>query len=896
MTVDIASTKMRRPPVQASAIQRQRLHDRLDEDLELPITLVSAPAGFGKSTLVSQWLESVESPFAWLSLDERDSDLRGFLAHFVAAVNTAFVDALPTVSTIVEAVELPTSQSLASHMLLELDELDGQLVLVLDDYHVIGSSPANDLMTDLLQDPPVRMHLVLVSRRDPPLPMATLRGHGQLNELRMNDLRFTQSETRAYLEHELDGEVTAEAVASVTKRTEGWPVGVRLAARALRSGGGETNATASLSPFDERLVRDFFITEVLDRQRPVIRRHMLASSVLERFCAPLCEAIVDDPGSGKDFVDTVEREELFVSALGGEPRWFRYHDLIRDLLRDRLVVEEGLDGVASIHRAASGWLEAEGHLGEAIDETIAAGDIQTAGTLVARYGRQLDDGQNWPSVEALLQKIPREAIDADPALLVLEGWMLGNGYYRLRQMVDVLQRAAALIDRTPLSAELKNWVLGSIEALEGAFVDWMGGDRDRGVQRLGRACELLADEPDRSRTFAMMTRVAALQSTGDYAGAVALADSTIEDERFRGFPSVTFWSLSWAGWLQLDLETSSQHAAALLLDGERLHNADSITFGHYFLGTVAYARNQLSDAERRLGATADMRYRARPIVHAQSSFALALTHLAQQRPEQADSVADEAIAFALHAASEQLLLAAEALRAEVDLRLGRLNEAVLWADRVQVGPPNQSYLFYEPAVTLVSVLLAEGGDAARSKATDVLAEQEAFATRYHNHPALVRFGGLRALAREAEGDEAGALDALRTAVIRSQPSGAVRLLADLGPGLVGLLNRLEVEGETLAHVGAILGALEQTTAAGAFPQTTDAAPSVAGSAHVSRLTDREISILVLLDRRLTNKEIARELTISPTTVKKHAVNLYAKLHVHGRREAVAKARALGYLT
>ncbi|MDH3227850.1 MAG: LuxR C-terminal-related transcriptional regulator, partial [Thermoleophilia bacterium] len=439
---------------------------------------------------------------------------------------------------------------------------------------------------------------------------------------------------------------------------------------------------------------------------------------------------------------------------------------------------------------------------------------------------------------------------------------------------------------------------GSIEALRAAYVELVGGNAEAAVRRAARANRLLSAEDNRNLSFALVVQTVALQASGHLQAALDLAQSTIEDERFRSqrwnwAPSA--WSLPYVGWLETDLRLQCQYASALWRQGQDRQLPDTIAHGCYFLGIAAYERNELLDAEEHLSTLVDAKYEVRPIVYLNGAFALALCHQARGEPAEATRVIDAAMGFALDGVGDFLMPAVEAFQSELSMRQGRWAEAAQWAERVDPYPPRWQYMFYEPVVTLAKALLAQGSEAADDRAAELLERYEAFAESLHIRPLLIQLLGLRAIACEAQGDDQRALQALGRAISLSLPGGAVRFLADLGPALVGPLNRLDAAGEELAHVGSILAAIAPHGGEGRSREGGAVGRLGVPVSGSETLTERELEVLTLLDRRLSNKEIARELMIAPSTVKKHTISLYQKLHVSGRREAAEKARALGYL-
>jgi LuxR family maltose regulon positive regulatory protein len=371
-------TKLHKPQISPDLVPRPRLVERLRRGLDRKLTLISAPAGFGKTTLACMWLQDCARPAAWLSLDENDSDLRVFLSYFVAAVQTVFPDACPTTLGVLRAPHLPPLDHMAITLVNEINDLPEPVILVLDDYHAIQDEAVHELVATLIGNLPRHAHLVLASRVDPPWPLALLRAGRQMMELRADDLRFTLDEAQAFLERVVGVDLTSEAVATLEGRTEGWIAALRLAALSMR---GETDHAAFVQSFKgtHRDLTDYLTTEVLSQQSQPIQDFLLRTSILDRFCAPLCDAILDDRRSTIDeeppsplsqaILDELDQANLFLVPLDYERRWYRYHHLFQDLLRRRLQAQLNAEELASLHSRASAWLRDNGLIEEALQGT-----------------------------------------------------------------------------------------------------------------------------------------------------------------------------------------------------------------------------------------------------------------------------------------------------------------------------------------------------------------------------------------------------------------------------------------------------------------------------------------------------------------------------------------------
>ncbi|MEI6450076.1 MAG: AAA family ATPase, partial [Actinomycetes bacterium] len=411
-------TKLYVPPPRPGVVARARLTERLNEGTHGRLTLVSAPAGFGKTTLVAEWAAGCGRPVAWLSLDQRDDDPSSFLTYLVAALRTIAPEIGSEAVAALQSPQPPPTESVLTTIVNEISTVPDDFVLILDDYHVLDSRPDDEALAFLLEHLPPRMHLVIATREDPRLPLARLRARGQLTELRAADLRFTPAEATAFLKRAAGLDLSADDVEALETRTEGWIAGLQMAAISLQ---GLPDAAGFIRSFtgSHRFVLDYLLEEVLQRQPVEVQTFLLRTSVLDRLCGPLCDAVLSSPtGSGDETLQAIERANLFIIPLDNERRWYRYHHLFGDLLRRRLGQSLPAEEVADLHFRASQWYERDGQLLEAFHHATAADDVERAERLIDSDGMNLHlRGVLMPILD-WLASLPGTVLDARPRLLV----------------------------------------------------------------------------------------------------------------------------------------------------------------------------------------------------------------------------------------------------------------------------------------------------------------------------------------------------------------------------------------------------------------------------------------------------------------------------------------------
>lgn len=896
----IRTTLLHRPPAPGGALVREDLLALLDAGLRCPATLIAAPAGYGKSVLVSQWCQRTDHATVWMSLAGPVDSLRDYLRYMAVGVRAILPEALSATARLVrDGAELPEELAITT-LANDLVVVPERLVIVLDDYHVIESAAVHRLMSELLHHPAASVHFMILSRRDPPLPLGALRVGGLLNELRMDDLRFTADQSAQLVGAELGRSLDADERRALDVSTEGWAAGLRLAVQAMRQGtsGGAVFGAAYL----DRGAQEYLVAEVLDQQSPDVLRYLVAASYFDRFSAELCDAAVGiDTGSasmtGTQFIDWLQRENLFVIPLDNAGQWFRFHHVFGRLLagwRSAQGERFGLDEL-ELHRAAARVLHEHGVVDEALRELARADDTDMLVELATTHGKRLVDADRWGDLAVLLAAVPADLFEQQPALLVLRAWLVGEHGGRYRELVDLLDRAEALLDDPVGTSPVVDDVRGQIAVLRGTYVRLNMGDFVGALEDADTAQRLLGDPPGRNLVYAYALSAMALANAGRYPEARRVLDSAIGSERFARWPmDPMIWVRPMLAWVEGAVRPLELGGQRLLAAGQRLENRSLIAYGHYFVGVSAYERNELTIADECLSEAIDIDFTIIELL-LHSTIALALTQHAAGRPAEAVQTGESMVQAMLDTRGDYNVPTAEAAMALLEFRSGRQPAALRWARAAESDPPRHRYMFFDRTPAMIEILLSSDADAARGRELLDRALRSPYGR--FNRPVNVKLLGLAAIDASRTGDIDRALTMLRRGVDQASDGGLVRSLADLGPDLVPILQRLDISGAGLDHVGAVLQAIDtgrvdagRRTDGGS---TGSATGTVAGQPG---LTKREVDILTLLAERYTNKEISRELFIAPATVKKHTVTLYEKLHVHGRREAVDKARALGYLT
>lgn len=876
MSGDLLQTKLYMSRPRPSLVPRPRLVARLNQGLHGKLTLISAPAGFGKTTLVTEWIAAGERPSAWLSLDEGDNNPARFLQYLVAALRTVAPEVGQAAADALQSPQPPPAQAILTPLINEIAAVPNPFLLVLDDYHEVESPPVDELLTFLLEHMPPSLHLVITTREDPTLPLARLRARAQLTELRAADLRFTVEETAVFLNQILGLNLSASAVAALEARTEGWIAGLQLASLSLQ--GHQAGTADFIDSFtgSHRFVLDYLIEEVLQQQPGNVQAFLLKTAVLNRLTGPLCDAVTGDD-NGQDMLESLERANLFLVSLDNERRWYRYHHLFADLLRQQLHQSAAEDDIAALHVRASEWFEANGRELEAFQHAAAANDVARAARLIEGQGLPLYFRGEAVPVRQWFESLPEAEFEARPSLWVMYASVLTLTGRLHDTIEEVLQSAETALQDAAHDAETNDW-LGRIAALR-AMLAVTVNQVETIITQSRRALELLRPDNTPMRTTTTWALGYAYQIQGNRAAAAQAYAETIAQNKKSGNIMTEIAATTSLGQIQESENESYQAAETFqrilqLVGDPPWPAACEACVG---LGRLHYQWNDLAAAERYgQQGLALARQLENVDTPAACGVLLARVQLAQGDAAGALTTLAEADRFARQHQFGQWDGPITAVRIQALLRQSHLNAAARLAGN------------HDLPISQARVHLAQGEPAAALAVLEPARRQaEANAWRDERIQALL----LQALAYWQRGEGETAIHDLREALALAKPGGLIRAFVDEGPGMARLLYEALARGIEPAYTRQLLAAFPTDD-----PETAVSPPLPAADELLEPLSERELEVLRLIAEGLTNQETANRLYLSLHTVKAHAHNIYSKLGVRNRTQAVAKARALGILT
>jgi LuxR family maltose regulon positive regulatory protein len=906
----LVATKFHVPP--AGFVPRPRLLARLAQGIGRGLTVICTPAGFGKTTLLGEWARRSRRPAAWLSLDGGDNDPARFWRYVAAALERVRPGIGERVAPLLGGEGPPPLEAVAVAVINQLTvPFDkGPVVLVLDDYHLVEAPAVHVSVAFLLERLPPGLRLVLAARADPPLPLARLRGRGQLAELRERDLRFTLAETAAFLREATGLDLPAASVATLQNRTEGWAAGVQLAALSLEGYADPAGFVASFSG-SNRYILDYLTEEVLARQPDQVVRFLLETSVLARLCGPLCDAVTGRTDS-QQVLEQIERANLFLVPLDEVRGWWRYHHLFADLLRARLQQQQP-ERLPGLHRAAAAWHEAHGFADDAVRHALAAGEVAWAARLVEQHVESLLRRSEGATLGRWLSALPAESVGSRARLCLAQAVtaVVGSRVEAVEPLLAAAEHALAASGDEPHQPSIgRAWsilanVPASIAFLR-AELARLRGDAEQAVafdqQALSHLVEddwLLASEVARNLAVADWIRGRLGQAEH------ALAEVVSERRAWGGVGYVAMrvgYDLGQVqrarGRLGAALATYRQ---GLETAGEAGRQLPHLGMAHVGLAEVLYERDELDAAHQH--ATQGVAL-CQQLAYTQP-MATGLAVLARIRQAQGDPAgALEAIGQAQRIELSPQVVALHnpvpVWRARLLLARGEVAEAAQWTRERGLGVTDEpSYPREVEYLVLARVLLASHRP---DQAAGLLERLHDLAVTQGRTGSVIEVRALQALALAASGDQLAGLRALAEALALAGPEGYVRVFVDEGAPMARLLGRLTAAQRTgqVASPGAVppqyLDRLARAFQPGGPRAAAPTTPQLAGVAGlVEPLSDRELQVLALLAAGRSNQQIAEQLVVVLDTVKKHVGHILDKLGAANRTQAVARARALGLL-
>ncbi len=897
MSLPLLQTKLHIPALRPTLVVRPRLLAKLNAGLTGKLTLLAAPAGFGKSTLVCDWLRQTTVPAVWLSLDIADNDLNRFLCYVIGALQSAQPNLGQEAVTLLQLLQPVPVDEVLTALLNDLAAMAQKLILVLDDYHVIETPAIHQALTFLLERLPHQLHLVITSRANPPLPLARLRGRGELSELRAADLRFTAAEAGAFLQGFSHYVLSPDDLALLAERTEGWIVGLQLAALSLDQRADVAGFVQNFSGSNV-FILDYLVEEVLAQHSPANQTFLLYTSILERMCGPLCDALLGERSAppARLLLQELDQANLFIIALDEERYWYRYHHLFAGMLQQRLR-QAAPERIAELHGRASLWFEAQGLLDEAVAHARYAGDLPRVTRLMEQEIRSLIMRGFFDTANRWLVTLPETLIQQRPRLLIAQAWLrlfeipIGNIEAALRQAESILAQTTAQAVEQPDPAT--SALLAEIAALRATEAGISG--KPAALQLAQAALQLAGPDNLFVQSIISYALAAFDWGSGQWTTIQQIFERAITTAQATGNVIIAAsgrYNFAMFHWQHGDLAG----ADALLTESATFTQSqpnrwpwpivDSVWVGR---GRLCYERNDLEQALHLLQEGIALAQRRNNLyVIIDGYLTLTWLHQAQGASTLAQTALEQATSLVSKATRPGTAQLVAAHQARLWLVQGKGEWATQWAQAQATTPSAASVAVVAlRALTLAAIYIAQGAETA-PQALALLDDLADGASEWAGR--RLQIYALQALAFNQLGRQTEARQALQQAVVIGESAGYLRLLVDEGIALLPLLAQLP----STPYRDKVLAALGGDRPA-PTPDPPVSSPLTANQRLIEPLSERELEVLRLVVAAASNQGIADQLVITVGTVKNHMTSILGKLGVRNRWEAIRKAEALGLL-
>lgn len=920
--LDLLHTKLHPPPVREKQVARKRLLEKLDAALQQRLTLVCAPAGYGKTTLLSQWVERRKEPTGWVSLDRSDNDPAQFLRYFFAAIQRIDARAEAPAPKMLPAPGAFSGLAVWMPLVNQIATSEKQFIVILDDYQEVEERAVHEALDYFIERMPDNMHLILATRADPPLSLPRLRARGHLSELRLSDLRFSAEETNNFLNNIMNLGLTVRDMAALETRTEGWIASLQMAALSLQMHSPDLAARSEyIQAFtgSHRFILDYLVEEVLEHHPSELQDFLLKTSILDRMCGKLCDAIMieseraqplgksqaagNPAGGAQSVLEHLESANLFIVPLDDERRWYRYHRLFSDLLRKRLW-QTFPELVPVLHSRASDWYEQQGFAGEAIQHALAAKSYERAAALIEANVETTLMRSEVKTLLSWMERLPEEYERKQPRLSFFHTWALLMG----GQSLEVIERRLQSMANIQGAAEGASATTGHMAALC-AYLRLFQADFQLAARLSQQALETLPESDYFLRSISTWILSMVRLASGDLQDGKQALDKVIRTSLEAGNPLIAVAALSHRarfqmrqGRLQLAHETLMQ-ALQLATDpqGRRLPVASEALIG---LGDLEREWNHLNKAVDYLTESIELARQWNELSSFDAYFPLMRLRLAQGDPVGAGEAIETAWQMAHRSDFSQIDdILADLQQTYFSVMQGDAAGVMRWAEKRGLAPgavpeqrgaadDQQDYIGthmrkYEQLVLARAYILQERA----VEALDLLETLLNQAQQLERTDLAIEINILRALAFQQAGENNRASEALASALSLAEPGGYVRIFLDEGEPMLRLLRQAVSRGVSPTYTAKLLSASDQAAQAREDAASATTHPQTL----LEPLSERELEVLRLLARGLSNPEIASKLYIAVSTIRTHCKNIYGKLGVHGRWQAIQRAQELGLI-
>ncbi len=890
-------SKFHRPQIMADYILRTKVIQKLESNAIKPFSLISAGAGYGKSIAVSQWIEQTQYPTSWISLDSEQNDMRIFLSYLVMAINKLFPDSMANTGLLITAPSLPPAKEISHTLINEMCDLDEDFILVLDDYHKITRNEIHLLIDQWLLFPPPCAHLCMITRRDPPMELKSLKLADRVTEIRMEDLSFSNTEIVELFQQSKNMDLSNDSVNLIQQKTEGWIIALRLTSLIVDDSDELKKTFISLKG-GIHSVFDYLLQEVFNKQPEHIQDLLLMTSILNRFCVELIDEIGDKQAKSEDlnfdrkeFISWLNRFNLFIISLDSDQKWFRYHHLFQDFLQMQLKVHKNKNDIKNLNIRASQWFENNKYLTEAIEYAIKGNDNDRAIRIIKENWEQRIENDEWIMVDHWISSLPEKTISQSVNLLLAKIWI------EMRR--HQINRFPALIEQIEKSSgELSKGEKGHLEFAK-CPITYFTGDPEKASQHAQRALKLI---PEKYACFLSDTagwHTPILISLGKGDRAIEIADEAIKVinsssesvQLTRRMMHPNFVYITRA-----DLPSLKERI-------ERFFKISDISsymlgFGWYFKGAISWWGFDQHLAIQSFTNCIDHRFHSVGRQAMDSYICLALSLQEMNNGVEAERVLREGIEFAQDIGDQVSISVGFSGKARLNLLNGDLDKAEEWLNQTEPNSLDYSMLWWVevPEITRCRILIARGAKKDLQSAVRLLEEYRLFSESIYNSMRTIDILVLESLVFNKLGQEDEALKNLKTAIQLSAPGEWIRPFAESIHDISDQLLELKKQAVNPGFIDKIYEVVEKVRKV--KEQVTEGSEQLRNKTKqekLTALTASELKVLECMAKGLRNKEIADKLFNSEETIKKHIYHMFQKFQVKNRLSLVSKAKEEGIL-
>ncbi|MGD9329186.1 MAG: LuxR C-terminal-related transcriptional regulator [Cyclobacteriaceae bacterium] len=893
----ILQTKLHRPPVTYDVLVRSRIVDLLEQNIDKPLSLIAAPAGYGKSMAASIWLEQTQTKYTWISIDEEQNDLRTFLLYLNAAIKKLYPSSMNEIEAILMAPELPPIKIISYAVINDLDRIKESFILVLDDYHLIHDTKVHQLINEIIQYPPECIHISLLTRIDPPLKLTPLLAKGRMIELRMTDLCFTEQEITDLYQQLLREELNHNIAKAFHDKTEGWIVGLRMALLNVEKSDDVERIIAHLNDI-QYPIDQYLIEEVMLKQPENIRKLLLDTSLLDRFCADLIEIIEydkdDNALTGEAFMKWLVSSNLFIISLDDEREWNRYHHLIQRLLRFQLKKHRSKNEISTLNHRFSRWFEEHGFIQESIKHMIAAKHLDEACSIIERHRMDRLDDDRWYEVQKWLEVVPVEKKLRSPGLLLSEGWSAYENF-QLDKLSGLLDRVKVLFGEQ----EKDKALLGEYYLIYGLVTYW-NGNGEAAIENLQKALELLPNK--RKLAMGMLHLHIALAR-----GTIGKAELAIKDLRrlLEKEPGSAIYNtrlmsgLFYVYQFKGELSESRIEAQRVQYASKANNLMYTEAMGVCMEGCSCFNSFKLKDALRLFTIALDQRYILHRGVALDAIAGLAITHQLLHQSSEADRVLEILEDFERENNFGGNLLITNSCRTRLAILRGDIIQLPDW-ENVEIPEPSYAgfFIWLEiPMITQIKALIAQGTSESMKKAEDLIERVLKVSNKYHLIIQTIDILILKSCFLRKQGMKEDAKQVLIDVIELAEKGDCIRPFIEAGAEIFDLISDLRKTDGHQLFIDRLLIKIEhylKNNSQYVSKELNVITPSKEKLNPIDSISVRERDVIKLLRKGFRNKEIAGQLFVSEGTVKKHIYNVFQKLGVNSRIELLNFLRNVGF--